>query len=92
MQLRRGPDALAPLDVVKIFEEVSGKSFSVENVPHEALLEQKANAPDPLMESFSGLMISCSNGDAIEMSETLQSFPMDLVSVRDYARMVATAE
>ena len=83
-----GPEALAPLEVVKIFEEASGKTFAIEHVPHEALLAQKEGAPDPLMESFSGLMISCSNGDAIDMNETLKDFPMDLVSVGDYAKQV----
>jgi NADH dehydrogenase len=84
-----GPEALTPLDVVKCFEEVSGTSFTVEHVPHEALIAQKEGAPDPLTESFSGLMISYSNGDAIDMSETLRAFPIDLVSVQDYANQVA---
>ena len=83
-----GPDALSPREVVEIFEEVSGKSFATEHVPVEALREQKNNAPDPLQASFSGLMVDCASGNPMDMGQTLERFPLQLVSVRDYARQV----
>ena len=35
-----GPEALTPLEVVKIFEEVSGRCFQVETIPEAKLQEQ----------------------------------------------------
>jgi len=83
-----GPDALSPQEVVQIFEEVSGKSFTTEHVPVEALQDQKKNAPDPLQKSFSGLMLDYASGNPMDMQQTLKIFPMQLVSVKDYARQV----
>ncbi|MEO7660249.1 MAG: SDR family oxidoreductase, partial [Pyrinomonadaceae bacterium] len=73
-----GPDALSPLDVVRIFEDISGKRFDVNIVPEAALETQKAAATDPIQESFAALMLSSAQGDIIEMDETLQQFPVEL--------------
>lgn len=81
-----GPDALSPLEVVRIFEEVGGRPFSVEHVPEEALRAQKAAATDSLQESFAGLMLGYARGDAIDMEATLRTFPLQLTSVRHHAR------
>ena len=85
-----GPEALSPLEVVQIFEEVKGQRFTVEHVPEEALQAQKEAAPDPLQESFAGLMLQYASGDAIDMDATLKAFPLQLASVRDYAKQVLT--
>ena len=84
-----GPEALSPLAVVRLFEQVFGRTFSVEHVPVEALQAQKQAASDPLQESFAALMLNYASGDAIDMGETLQTFPVRLASVRDYAARVA---
>ncbi len=62
-----GPEALSPLEVVQIFEEVKGQKFAVEHVPEEALQAQKA-AADALQESFAALMLQYASGDAIDMA------------------------
>lgn len=80
-----GPQALSPLEVVKIFEETSGRTFELEYVPEEALREQKAGATDPLQQSFASLMLQLALGDEIDMRETLQAFPLKLTTVREYA-------
>ena len=85
-----GPQALSPLEVVQIFEEVKGQKFSVEQVPEEALQAQKAAATDAVQESFVGLMLEYANGDAIDMQATLRSFPLALTTVKDYAKRVLT--
>ena len=85
-----GPEALSPLEVVRIFEEVKGQKFAVEHVPEEALQAQKAAAPDAVQESFAGLMLQYAAGDAIDMEATLKAFPLQLASVRDYAERVLT--
>jgi NADH dehydrogenase len=80
-----GPEALSPLEVVKIFEDKSGKKFALEHIPEEALRAQKAAATDSLQQTFAALMLSYAVGDAVEMRETLKAFPLRLTSVRDYA-------
>lgn len=80
-----GPEALSPLEVVRIFEEVGGRAFEVQHVPEEALLAQKTTT-DPLQESFAALMLGYAHSDIINMQETLQAFPGQLPSVRDYAK------
>jgi uncharacterized protein YbjT (DUF2867 family) len=81
-----GPESLSPLEVVGVFERVQGRAFEIQHVPEEALLEQKKNATDPLQESFAGLMLYYSAGNVIDMRETLRKFPLQLVSVEDYAK------
>ncbi len=81
-----GPESLSPLEVVRIFERVQGREFEIQHVPDEALLEQKKTATDPLQESFAALMLYYSAGNVIDMRETLQKFPVQLTSVKDYAQ------
>ena len=83
-----GPEPMSPQEVVRIFEEISGRSFEVQNVPEAALQAQQAEATDPLQQSFSALMLGYAKGDAIDMAETLQAFPLQLTSVKDYATRV----
>jgi len=81
-----GPAALSPLEVVRIFEQVGGRAFRVEHVDEKTLRDQRAAATDPLQQSFAALMLAYAQGDAIEMTQTLRTFPLKLVSVSDYAR------
>ena len=81
-----GPEALSPLEVVRIFEKQTGRKFDVQHVPEEALREQKESTSDPLEQSFVGLMLYYSRGETIDMQATLQKFPVQLTSVRDYAQ------
>jgi hypothetical protein len=73
---------------VKIVEEQSGQPFRVEYVPVEVLQAQRANAEDPLQQSFAALLLTYAKGDPIDMEEIVQSFPVTLTSVRDYAARV----
>ncbi len=83
-----GPEALSPLEAVKIFEEVKGESFEVTHVPVDALEGQKAAAPDAVQESFVALMLQYASGDAIEQADILKKMPIQLSTVRDYANRV----
>ncbi len=83
-----GPEALSPLEVVRIFEEVGGRPFEVQHVSEEALQAQQASASDTLQQSFAGLMRCYAAGDTIDMRATLDAFPMQLTPVWDYARRV----
>ena len=81
-----GPDALSPLEVIKIFEAASGKPFAVQHVPAEALHAQLAAATDPIQQSFAALMLAVTQGDEIDMHATLAQFPLRLTSVEEFAR------
>ena len=83
-----GPEPLSPLEVVKIFEEESGRRFELETISEAKLREQFDSANDPLEKSFAGLMLQYAQGDAIAMEGLLESIPVRLTSVREYARTV----
>src|SRR5262245_59915237 len=87
-----GPDDLSVLDAVEIFEQESGQTFELQNVPDEALRAQMAAAPDSLSKTFSGLMIGLNEVETIDMKETLRNFPIQRTSVREYARQMIAAE
>ena len=81
-----GPDDLSVLDAVGIFEQESGQTFELQNIPNEALRAQIAAAPDSRGKTFRGLMIGLNTVGTIDMKETLRNFPIQLTSVREYAR------
>jgi hypothetical protein len=83
-----GPDDLSVLDAVGIFEQESGQTFKLQNIPNEALRVQIAAAPDSLGKTFRGLMIGLNTVGTIDMNETLRNFPIKLTSVREYARQM----
>ena len=85
-----GPEALTPLQVVRIFEQACGRTFDVQFVPAEALATQQAAATDPMQQSFTGLMRCVAAGDPIDMRETLKAFPIGLTSVEEHARRVCS--
>ena len=80
-----GPEALSPLDVVRAFERSTGRSFDLQHVPDEVLELQHASARDPLERSFGALMLAYAHGDVVDMSQTLDDFPVRLTSVREFA-------
>jgi NADH dehydrogenase len=85
-----GPDALSPLEVVRLAEEITGNKVIVQHVPEEALRAQHKAATDPLQQSFAALMIYYARGDAVDMTETLRALPVrHLKSVREYLQAIA---
>lgn len=80
-----GPEALSPLEVVKIYETVMGRPFTVNHVPVETLEVQRASATDSLSEAFAALMLSYANGDVIDMRAMLKEFPLALTSIKEFA-------
>jgi len=83
-----GPEALSPAQVVRIFEQSSGRQYEIDHVPQEALEAQARAAASSLEKSFAALMLRLSRGDEIDMRSVLEKFPLQLSSVRDYARKV----
>lgn len=85
-----GPEALSPNEVVRTFEDVTGRQFTTERVPETALEEQWRAAADPLQKSFAALMLGFAHGDSIDMRQTLKAFPLRGLTVREYATRVTT--
>ena len=83
-----GPEALTSLEVVKIFEEESGRRFEVETIPEAKLREQFDLATDPLEKSFAGALLQYAQGETVDMRGLLESIPVRQTSVREYARTV----
>jgi uncharacterized protein YbjT (DUF2867 family) len=83
-----GPEALTYHDVIRIFEERSGRKFEVEHVPEEALEAMRTNAKTPVEETFAGLMLFVGRGDEIDMRPTLERYPLRMATVREYADRV----
>src|SRR5262245_44995884 len=83
-----GPDALSPLEVVQIFERVSGRRFELDYASTRALSEQLDAADDSWLRSVAGLRRCYADGDIVDMRELTRLFPVTLTSVRDYAARV----
>jgi len=87
-----GPQSVSQLDAVKIFEEVLNRKIEVQHIPEDALQAQFASSTDGMQKSFSGLMLCVAKGDRINMKDTLNKFPVELISVKDFANSVAIAQ
>jgi uncharacterized protein YbjT (DUF2867 family) len=83
-----GPEALSPLEVVRLFECATRKTFEIRYVSEETLHQQQAQAVDSVRLSTVALMLDYARGDVIDMKDALRAFPIRLLSVADYARHV----
>lgn len=83
-----GPEALSPLEVVKRFEKISGKSFILEHITEQALREQYEQATDSMEKTFATLMLGYVYGDAINMEPVMEQFGIKPLGLDDYARGV----
>ncbi len=81
-----GPEAVAQLDAVRIFEQALHTKFAVEHVPWEALQEQHRSATDPLQKTFAALMLGYAQGDVMAGArEVAGQYGVRLRSVTEYA-------
>lgn len=83
-----GPVPLSTHQVIKIFEEASGRSFEITHVPAEALHQQVLAAEDDMQKSFAALMECVAYGDPIDMSLLTSQFGVKLTSVEEYAHQL----
>lgn len=87
-----GPQALTPLEAVRLFEEASGKKFETTRVPQEALEGQMMAAPDDISKSFAGLTLGYAKGCAIDNTLANEVFGIELQSVKAYAQKVSAPQ
>ena len=85
-----GPHAFSQLEVVRIFEEVSGRTFERQFVSEEALNARKTGATNSVERTLADLTLSAAHGDTIEMRETFKKFSVRSRSVREYAKNVVS--
>ena len=81
-----GPQGISAHDVIKIFERIRGKTFEVTHVPVDVLQAQLTAATDPMQQSFIALMLGYASTTSIDMTVALQTFPLKLRTVEEYAR------
>jgi uncharacterized protein YbjT (DUF2867 family) len=83
-----GPEAFSQLEVVRMFEEIIGRTFEKQFVSEEALRARKAAATNPVEQTFADLTLAAARGDKIDMGEIFGNFSIRPRSVRDYAKAV----
>ncbi len=80
------PQMHSLLEVVRIFEQASGKAFELQFVPASALEAQRDAATDPLQMSFAAMMHNMATGIHVDTSLAEKAFPdIKLKSVSEYA-------
>jgi uncharacterized protein YbjT (DUF2867 family) len=80
-----GPDALSPLEVVRIFEELGAPKVELEFVPEVALQGMLAGASNPFEQALSASMLATARGQVVAPQESQDLLPGRLVAVRDFA-------
>lgn len=83
------PQMHSLLDVVRVFEQASGKAFDLQFFPTAALESQRDAATDPLQISFSAMMHNMATGIRVDTSRAQKAFPdIKLKSVAEYGQAV----
>ena len=82
------PTLYSQLEVVRVFEKVSGSCFELQFVPAAVLAAQRAAATDPFQESFAALIHQLALGTRLDSSAVRQVFRTPFVSMEDYAQRV----
>jgi len=83
-----GPHAFSQFEVVRIFEEVSGRTFEKQFVSEETLKARKTAATNSVERTFADLTLAAARADTIDMCETFKKFSVRSRSVREYAKTV----
>lgn len=88
-----GSQWLSHMEIIRIFEEIGGRRFEVEHVPEEAI-EEQLDAPDEYAQTFGHLMRGMARGESQSLVDEalLRKFPIQLASVRDYAKRVLSPD
>lgn len=82
-----GPQALTPLDAVRVFERVTGRRFQVRHVPAWVLrsLSRVLRSVSPIRSSILALGAALERGDAIDMTGTLREFGVRPTTLQEFA-------
>lgn len=87
-----GPESLSALDVVAVYEELTGRQLLRKHVPLAELEQQYEDAPGPNERSLAGVLLSNARGGITEMGELAATSGIRLTTVREFAAgQLATA-
>jgi uncharacterized protein YbjT (DUF2867 family) len=87
-----GEEALSQLDVVRMFEERSGRTWTLEPVPEQELRAQFEAATEPLQRSFAGLMLNTAFGSPVDPLPAMELLALRPRRLRDYVERVLAAQ
>lgn len=79
-----GPEALAQRDVVRLFEARSGRTFTAEDVPVEALEGMHRGGATPTEISLGGILLGATRPDRLDATETQAAFAYEPISVEEF--------
>ena len=80
-----GPEAIAPLQVVELFQELAGKPLAVEHVEEAALLAELRSARHAQERSLLALMVAYARGNSVPMEDIAERFGLELTPLRRWA-------
>jgi uncharacterized protein YbjT (DUF2867 family) len=87
-----GPEPLSQLDLVRVFEDVGGRTFEREHVPLEAIRAQHAASTDSLEKSFAALMLIIMSGEWVfDSAAAREALGMEMTPFRAFAKHVYAA-
>lgn len=79
-----GPDALAPLRIVSMFEEIAGKKVQVEHLPVAAIEEMFRTAREPNTQALAAKMLVTARGQVVPSEPAQSLLPGRMITVRDH--------
>ena len=79
-----GPEALSQNQVVDVYEEATGTSWTRETVPADEL-ERQLHEGNELESSLAALMLEAHQGAVTDMTSVVERYPVRLTSVREFA-------
>jgi uncharacterized protein YbjT (DUF2867 family) len=80
-----GPEAISPLDAVRLFEEIGDRSIAVERVDEDSLRALLAAATSEHELSLYALMLAYARGNAVPMDDIAERFGLELTPLRTWA-------
>jgi NADH dehydrogenase len=81
-------EALGQLDVVRLFEERSGRPWTLSYLPEQTLREQLDAAMDPLQRSLAAMMLHVALGGPIDPTPAIEALEFRPRPLRDYVERV----
>ncbi|WP_257462208.1 SDR family oxidoreductase [Archangium lipolyticum] len=87
-----GEEALGQLDVVRLFQERSGRHWTLESVPEQVLRERFEGATDPLQRSLAALMLHVALGGPINPGPAMEALALRPSRVHDYVERVLAGQ
>jgi uncharacterized protein YbjT (DUF2867 family) len=85
-----GPQRLTQREAIRAFEDATGRTFQVQEIPEQALQSQWQGATDPMQRTFAALMIGCARGHDVPSDDVLEKFPIKMTTVREFAARAAS--